>query len=102
ETGQLFNLSCLGCQALILNHVPEPLRIVAAMQMMHPRCVIDSFGDSEKLDEVVGAEIEGVFGATEVETLFWGQFALGVLTLMALALGSAQRDVQEQRRRLFV
>src|SRR4051812_35048251 len=67
-------------QRVVLDHSAEPEGILAPTQVVQPGFVVNAFGYLRKEDEILGAEIQAIAWAAEVEASVGRQFAFGVFS----------------------
>src|SRR5262249_34938330 len=78
-------------ELLVLDHVAEPARIIALLQVMVPRLEGEAGRDPRKDFEVLGADVQALLRPAEVEAPFGADVALGVLAPVAVVLQCRQR-----------
>src|SRR6201996_1332676 len=67
-------------QRVVLDRVAEPCRVVASLQMMQPRLVVDAGGELQERRQIERPQVKGAGGTAEVEALVFAEPAFGIFT----------------------
>jgi len=83
-------------QIRILHLIAEPLRVLAVVQVVAPRLVVDAVGEEQEQIQVMRAQVELLARAAEHEAVRT-EVALDVLARMPRALGDRRLGLHDRR-----